>query len=142
MNENKKVIQSYLDTVNSDNPSDVSNFLTEDVKWSSPAGQKTGLEQTRKYMETWFTAFPDLKLEPVNSFSEGNQAVLECKLRGTHRGNFVSDLGQFAPTNRKIDVDLVNFFKIRNGKIAEIRVIYDTAVMMDQLGVEMEKRAA
>jgi steroid delta-isomerase-like uncharacterized protein len=136
------MIRSYIDAVNVDNPRQVERLLADNVKWSSPAGKRTGHEETRKYMERWFTAFPDLKLEVVNTLIDGNQAVVECRLVGTHQGNFVSDLGHFAPTQKKLNVDLVNLLKVENGKISEIRVFYDSAEVMDQLGFRAEKRAA
>jgi steroid delta-isomerase-like uncharacterized protein len=141
-NEFTNIIRSYIDAVNADNPRQVQQLLADNVKWSSPAGKRTGAEETRKYMEKWFTAFPDLKLEQVSTIVDGDQAAVECRLVGTHQGNFVSDLGQFAPTQKRINVDMVNMLRIQNGKIAEIRVFYDSAEVMDQLGFRIEKRAA
>jgi steroid delta-isomerase-like uncharacterized protein len=141
-NDTSNMIRSYIDAVNVDDPRQVERLLADNVKWSSPAGKRNGHEETRKYMERWFTAFPDLKLQVVNTMVDGNQAVVECRLVGTHQGNFVSDLGQFAPTQKKIDVDLINLLKVENGKISEIRVYYDSAEIMDQLGFRAEKRVA
>jgi steroid delta-isomerase-like uncharacterized protein len=141
-NEVTNVIRKYIDAVNADNPRQVEPLLADNVKWSSPAGKRTGHEETRKYMERWFTAFPDLKLEQVNTMIDGDQAAVECRLVGTHRGNFASDLGTFTPTQKRINVDLINMLKIQNGKISEIRVFYDSAEIMDQLGFRIEKRAA
>ncbi|MFL5813724.1 MAG: ester cyclase [Bdellovibrionia bacterium] len=141
-NDLSRIIRSYIDAVNADNPRLVEPLLADNVKWSSPAGKRTGPEETRKYMERWFTAFPDLKLEQINTILGEDQAAVECKLVGTHQGNFVSDLGQFTPTQKRISVDLINLLTIRNGKISEIRVFYDSAEIMDQLGFQVEKRAA
>jgi steroid delta-isomerase-like uncharacterized protein len=140
--EISNLIRAYIDAVNSHNIAKVESILTDDFKWSSPAGQRTGRGETSKYMTNWFTAFPDLKLEFVSGFGEGNSVAVECRLTGTHRGNFVSDFGQFAPTNKRISVDMSNLCKVQNGKISEIHAFYDSAVLLSQLGIHIEKRAA
>lgn len=141
-NEISNMIRKYIDAVNVDDPRQVETLLADNVKWSSPAGKRTGREETRKYMERWFTAFPDLKLEVVNTMGDGNQAVAECRLVGTNKGNFVSDFGQFAPTQKKMNIDIVNLLKFENGKISEIRVFYDPSEIMNQLGLQTGQRAA
>jgi steroid delta-isomerase-like uncharacterized protein len=141
-NEIQNMIRSYIDSVNRENPSQVEPLLADNIQWSSPAGDSSGREETRKHMEKWFTAFPDLKLEQVNAMGDGNQAAVECRLIGTHKGTLVTDFGQFAPTQKKINVDIVNLIKVQNGKISEIRVFYDSAVVMNQLGIQAGKRAA
>lgn len=141
-NELSNLIRSYIDAVNADKPRQVETLLADNVQWTSPAGKRTGREETRKYMEHWFTAFPDLKLEQINALGDGEQAVFECKLVGTHKGNFVSDFGQFEPTQKRINIDMINLLRFQNGKISEIRVFYDSAEVMKQLGLRAEKRAA
>lgn len=141
-NEISNMIRKYIDAVNIDDPRQVETLLADNVKWSSPAGKRTGREETRKYMERWFSAFPDLKLEVVNTMGDGNMAVAECRLVGTNKGNFVSDLGQFAATQKKMNVDIVNLLKFENGKISEIRVFYDPSEIMNQLGLQTGQRAA
>lgn len=136
------LIRGYIDAVNADKPEQVETLLANDVKWESPAGKRTGHTETRKYMEHWFKAFPDLKLEAVNTIADENQAAVECRLVGTHQGTFVSDFGEFAPTRKKMNVDIMNLLKFENGKISEIRVFYDPNVIMNQLGIREGKRAA
>jgi ketosteroid isomerase-like protein len=53
-----------------------------------------------------------------------------------------TDFGQFAPTNKRINVNIVNMIKMQNGKISEIRVFYDSALIMKQLGVSQARQRA
>lgn len=140
--ENQKLVRDYIDAVNKDDPGRIEKLFADDVQWSSPAGKRSGSRETRIYMNKWFTAFPDLKLEQCNVISDANQAAVVCKLTGTHEGDLITDIGEFAPTHNRLDMDIVSLFKFEDGKIAQIQVLYDTAVISEQLGFQAENRAA
>jgi steroid delta-isomerase-like uncharacterized protein len=142
-NEALNMIRNYIDAVNRDNSNQVETLLADNVQWSSPAGDSSGRQGTRDHMQKWFNAFPDLKLEPVNVLGDAHMAAAECRLVGTQRGMLDTDFGQFPASNHRINVNIVNMIKMQNGKISEIHVFYDSALIMKQLGVQQtEQRAA
>ena len=79
-----------------------------------PAGQKAVAQRFR-------AAFPDVRLEVEALVGEGDVVVARWTMTGTHSGAW----GDIAPTERQIRFSGVNFFRIVDGKIAEIRNLRD-----------------
>jgi steroid delta-isomerase-like uncharacterized protein len=89
-----------------------------------PAGQKAVAEKFR-------AAFPDVRLEVEALVGEGDLVVARWTMIGTHSGAW----GDIAPTGRQIRFSGVNFFRIVDGKIAEIWNLRDDLGLREQLGV-------
>jgi steroid delta-isomerase-like uncharacterized protein len=89
-----------------------------------PAGQKAVAEKFR-------SAFPDVHLEVEAIVADGDLVVARWTMTGTHSGAW----GDIAPTGRQIRVSGVNFFRIVEGKIAEIWNLRDDLGLREQLGV-------
>jgi steroid delta-isomerase-like uncharacterized protein len=89
-----------------------------------PAGQKAVAEKFR-------SAFPDLHLEVEAIVADGDLVVARWTMTGTHSGAW----GDIAPTGRQIRFSGVNFFRIVEGKIAEIWNLRDDLGLREQLGV-------
>lgn len=60
-------------------------------------------------------AFPDIRIEILDSIAEGNRVAVRCRVTGTHAG---CTLGCEA-THKKIEFTGVTIVRIENGKIAE-----------------------
>src|SRR4051812_19793797 len=84
----------------------------------------------KDYERNWATAFPDGTIEPINLFSEGDCVAAEFIGRGTHRGPLQGPSGTILPTNRRVELHLVEIWEFRNGKIAAGRVYFDSAGFM------------
>ena len=76
-------------------------------------------------------AFPKYELTPDEILVDGNKVVVRGKFRGTQHGTF----GNIAPTGNEVNLPVVLFYTLTNGKITEYEVSYDNASMMKQLGV-------
>jgi steroid delta-isomerase-like uncharacterized protein len=87
------------------------------------------------YERNWATAFPDGKVELTNLVAEGDSVVAEFIGKGTHRGALQGPSGTIPPTNRSVELRLVEIWEFRNGKIATGRVYFDSAGFMTQLGI-------
>ena len=96
----------------------------------------------RDYERNWATAFPDGTVELTNVIADGDCVAAEFIGRGTHRGPLQGPSGALAPTNRRVEVRLVEIWEFRNGKIAAGRVYFDSAGFMGQLGIAPQIGAA
>lgn len=88
-----------------------------------PAGQKAVAQRFR-------AAFPDLRLEVEALVAEGDLVVARWAISGTHSGAW----GDVAPTGRNVRFTGVNFFRVADGKIAEIWNVRDDLGLREQLG--------
>jgi steroid delta-isomerase-like uncharacterized protein len=90
---------------------------------AGPAGQKAVAQKFR-------AAFPDVSLEVEALVAEGDLVAARWTMSGTHTGAW----GEVAPTGRRVRFSGVNFFRIANGKIAEIWNVRDDLGLREQLG--------
>jgi steroid delta-isomerase-like uncharacterized protein len=82
-------------------------------------------------VETFTTAFPDLKLTLVHQYTDGDVSVIEFKATGTHR----AELEGIPATGKSINVNVIDVVTVRDGKVVGEREYYDQLTMMQQLGV-------
>jgi steroid delta-isomerase-like uncharacterized protein len=101
--------------------------------------QTPGLEPTKagvvQFFRMYKAAFPDLRLEPEQFFTNGDTVAVYFKAGGTHSGEF---MGIPATGNRfeVHGVDIVRFGEDGVGR--EHWGVFDAMTMMQQLGVVSE----
>jgi len=87
-------------------------------------------EVARRYRGLW-TAFPDLQVRLRRIVAiEGDQAVTEHTLSGTHHGPLFGT----APTGRSVQVDTVVIWEFAGERIRGETVYFDLATMFRQVG--------
>lgn len=90
-----------------------------------------GKQAVRQVLESYFNAFPDLRLDLEQIIASGDTVVVRSHLTGTQKGTFLG----IAPTNRRIDIHGCNVVQLRNGKAIHSRLYADNATLFLQLGV-------
>jgi steroid delta-isomerase-like uncharacterized protein len=88
-----------------------------------PAGQSAVAKRFR-------AAFPDVHLQVEALVAEGEIVVARWTISGTHTGAW----GGIAPTGRSVRFTGVNFFRLADGKIAEIWNVRDDLGLREQVG--------
>jgi steroid delta-isomerase-like uncharacterized protein len=101
----------YHDTTNPDEVVDHATFMARN------AGFATG--------------FPDRRVDIDDIFGAGDRAVARATLHATHTGN----LGDIAPTGKKVRLTSTIIYRFEGNKIAEEWEIFDVLGMYRQLGV-------
>lgn len=94
-----------------------------------------GPEGYRNDYERWRTAFPDGTVKITNVIAEGEWVVVEFTNSGTNTGPLRTAIGDFPPTNRKIEVQYCSVMQIKNGKVTSGRDYYDVTTILRQLGL-------
>ncbi len=64
-------------------------------------------------------------------FAEGDKVACRYTITGTHKGEYQG----IPPTGNKMTIQVINIFRIADGKIAEWWSQFNTLGMMQQLGV-------
>ncbi len=91
---------------------------------------ENAVEAFKAFYSSMLTAFPDLHVTVQDLLAEGDKVVTYKTFHGTHQGAFRG----IPPTGNKISVDVMDIFRIADGKLVEHWAIIDWLNMMQQLG--------
>jgi steroid delta-isomerase-like uncharacterized protein len=119
-----------------DNPDILEEVYAPDVVWHEPDQEIRGLEQAKKFVSAYKTAFPDIKITVEDVIAEGDKVVSRVTLRGTHQGE-TEEFGP--PTGRQIEGGGITISRIEGGKIVEDWDSYDNLTTLQQLGLAPEQ---
>ena len=93
--------------------------------------QNSGAEAEVAALEAWWDAVPDVHLEELAAYTEGNVLTLRYKLNGTNTGDF---FGRPA-TGRKFETEACTIFEVIGGKAKRTWRFADTFGLLTQLGL-------
>lgn len=116
----------------------MADLVTDDIVWVDPALPEParGIAAVQEFMRTSFRIFPDLHFsepERPRSAVNGDVVAWTWKMEGTFRGAI--EPPGFAPTGRRMCVEGVDIWVMRDGRIADYRAYYDMSDMVRQLGI-------
>ena len=116
----------------------MAQLITEDIVWADPAMPEParGVAAVQEFMRASFRAFPDLRFsepDPPAVAVNGDLVMWAWHMEGTHRGAI--EPPGFAPTGRRMAVDGVDQWEMRDGRIARYRAFYDMNDLARQLGI-------
>ena len=108
------------------------DFLLEDI----PAGMTLrGPDGMRLWLQTWLDASADAHAALERIFGEGDWVATEHHGTATHTGPLRTPTGEIPPTGRQLDLWFSENFEVRDGKLRRMRIYYDGAAVMRQLGL-------
>lgn len=118
-------------------------FLARDTEWMAKHIAPTfvrhdpglpfevrGPEGVAKLHDALMPAFPDMELPLEDFVAEGEKVLVRLRVKATHTGPF----GGLEPTGRRIDIDVLDLFQIRDGVLVEHWALLDNLGMLKQLG--------
>ena len=130
--------QRWLEAWNSHDPERLLALMTDDIVYDDSAWPKTmrGHADVREFLEHTWRAIPDLRFEvregPYVRAGEP-KAAFWWDGYATHTG--VLDPPGLAPTGKRLEFDGADFHEYSDGKVARLRIVFDMAAAMRQLGV-------
>lgn len=92
-------------------------------------------DQVRQYMETWFTAFPDMHVRSINRVVTEDAVAAEVEFTGTNTGPLVVGGMELPATGKSVTGTGSYFVSVSDGKITSFSAHPDVAGMMVQLGL-------
>jgi len=132
--QNKELVRLYLsacaDEVRRSLAAGKDEYYSPEFVVHSPTGDSS-LEEYNQLMRSMVTAFPDGKYECDDIVAEGDKVVGRYHFTGTHKGDFLG----IPPTGRKVKIEGICIFKIRDARLLDMWVVNDMLGMMQQLGV-------
>lgn len=117
-----EIVRDLVDAWNSQDVERICSFFHEDFEnWQSPLPTVRGLEAYRRHLRHWFAAHPDLRMEIVTLFAEGDRVCLETRGVATSNGAFFGSTADGGPReNLALDV-----LELRDGKVWRERGYWD-----------------
>lgn len=136
--ELRDFVARYISAWNSCDTAALAQLVCEDVVWEDPAlaSPARGPREVAQFMRVSFVAFPDLTFtepEPTALAASGDVVLWGWRMRGTNRGPI--DPPGFAATGRRMDIEGVDRWVMRSGRIARYRAFYDANELARQLGI-------
>ena len=131
-------IDRYVAAWNACDVDAMAELIVDDIVWADPALPEPacGVPAVQEFMRMSFRAFPDLRFsepDPPHLTADGEQVAWAWTMEGTMHGSV--DPPGFAPTGRRMRVDGVDLWRMRDGRIARYRAFYDATDMARQLGL-------
>jgi steroid delta-isomerase-like uncharacterized protein len=128
----------YLAAWNDHDPPAMAALLTDDIVWEDPAlpAPARGVAAVQDFMRAGWRGFPDLRFDATDTphlTAGGDQVAWRWRMRGTMTGPL--DPPGFAPTGRAMEVEGVDLWELRDGRIARYRAFYDLNDMARQLAI-------
>lgn len=124
----RRVIEEFLNTGNPDVADEI--FATGYVDHNPSNPGMSGVENIKRSVNDWRTAFPDTRNTVEDVVAEGNKVAVRWTTRATHRGEFMGIL----PTGNRVAVTSIGVFRLSGGKIVESWDEYDALGLLRQLG--------
>jgi steroid delta-isomerase-like uncharacterized protein len=128
----------YKAAWNACDTSAIAELITEDIVWADPAMPQPArsVAEVQEFMRVSFRAFPDLHFgepDPPLIAISGDTILWAWNMEGTHRGPL--EPAGFAATGRRMQIDGIDQWTMRNGQIARYRAFYDLNELARQLGI-------
>jgi steroid delta-isomerase-like uncharacterized protein len=137
----REFVQRWLEAWNSHEADRVLALMTEDIEYRDDGWHKTmrGHADVREFMDATWRATPDMTLELLAGpyvIPGEPRAALHWRGWGTHTG--LLDPPGFAPTDRRWELDGVDFHEYRDERVCKLRIAYDMMTASRQLGLMPE----
>ena len=129
--ENKETVKRFCKDVFVDHDfSNIDQYMRDDyIQHNADVPQgKAGFLQ---FFRDTFKAMPDFRYTLKEIIAEGDLVWMYCTTTGTHTGG--EWLG-IKPTGNRLDFNVVDMFRLQDGKIAEHWDVADTYSLFSQLG--------
>jgi steroid delta-isomerase-like uncharacterized protein len=126
--DNKALVSHVIDLWNKHDMNAFFKVLDPEYVEHLPVGD-ISLEYLKKYAETFYNAFPDIKITLKEMVAEGDKVAVLVNWKATHKGVYMG----IPATGKKIDITVAMIIKIRDSKWVEFWNVTDIR-LAQQLG--------
>jgi steroid delta-isomerase-like uncharacterized protein len=113
----------------------VDELLADDFvehEQNPPGFPETGSdkEDVKVFFRMFAQAFDGLHMDLEDVLGEGDHLAVRSRMKGTHKGEFMG----IPPSGRPIDIEVIDWITVRDGKATEHWGVTDVATLMAQIG--------
>ena len=128
--ENKRLVETLCKTVFQKHDfSKLDDIMRDDYIQHNPDTPQ-GKAGFKQFFEEIFKGLPDFSYTIKKIVAEGDTVMMYSTTTATHLGEWLGN----PPTGNKLKFDVVDIFRIENGKIAEHWDVADTLKLFTQVG--------
>jgi steroid delta-isomerase-like uncharacterized protein len=130
---NKAVVRRFIEEVQNSKDWDAYDELNapDFVNLSAPPGMPSDREGGKMFLAAFVNAFPDGHVTIDEMIAEGDLVATKKTFAGTHTGEF----NGIPATGKRLEIQYVDFLRLRDGLITEHWLSMDQLSFMQQLGV-------
>lgn len=133
---NRQVIDHFFTVVDAKNVDKLGEVDAVDLDMVTPMGPIKGLEGHKQMEKGFVTAFPNFKHTTTRCVESGDLISCEGTFSGDNTGPMMMPDGKSMPaTKKKVSFGYLGIARIKDNKVAELKVYFDTMNLMMQLGV-------
>ena len=125
--QHRSLYLSYLEYCNKHDLEGMASFYTSTMKVNNVPMDAAAVAAQFAPM---FSAFPDWRWEIRNLLLDGDYIAGNFAITGTHRGRFQG----IEATGRRITISDFTFYRLEDGKFAEVWDLADMDSLMRQIG--------
>lgn len=129
---NGEIVRWTFEVLDEHDVAALRTMWTDDTVERFPTGTVRGAAGMVAYFEALFAALPDLRMRVVALAENGDDVFVHWHMTGTHSG---APFEGIAPTGRRLAIDGMDHFVIRDGTIATNFVVFDQMQFARQLGL-------
>jgi steroid delta-isomerase-like uncharacterized protein len=127
----KSLVRQFYDAVGAGNFSVIDELVADDfVDREVFPGLEANREGVKQFFAMVRSAFPDLRMEVREMLADDDLVAVRVIATGTHEGEFMG----MTSSGRRIEVQVFDIFRIRDGQVTEHWGLMDAMTMMQQLG--------
>jgi predicted ester cyclase len=128
---NADLARRTFDALNRGDPGALRDFVTDQTLERFPDRTCRGADEIVAYFEEVLAAVSGWDMEVVAIAEQGEDVFVQWRLTGTHTG----PIQGIEPTGRPVEIDGMDHFVIRDGKIVSNFVVFDQMQYARQLGM-------
>ncbi len=129
---NVALVRWTFDVINSHDTTPLREVWAPDLVERFPDRTCRGADEVADYFAGAFAALPDMRMEVVQAVGEGEDVFARWKLTGTHTGAAWTGI---EPTGARIELDGIDHFTVRDGRIAGNFVVFDQMAVGRAMGI-------
>jgi steroid delta-isomerase-like uncharacterized protein len=127
----KSLVRHFYDAVGAGNLSVIDELVADEfVDREEFPGLEPNKEGVKQFFVMLRSAFPDLRMEIREMLADDDLVSVRVIATGTQEGDFMG----MSSSGRRIEVQVFDIFRIRDGQVTEHWGLMDAMTMMQQLG--------
>ena len=132
MPDNEDIVRRFIDEYQTGGDESVAEeILADDFVDHCPFGPfSPDREGVKQLFAALRAAFPDLRAEIHDQFSQGDKVVTRKTFHGTNDGEFMG----MPPTGKRVSFDVIDILRLRDGRFVDHWNVVDAMGLMQQLG--------
>jgi predicted ester cyclase len=129
---NAELVRWAFDQLNAHTVENLRQFWDADTYERFPDRACRGTEEIVAYFEAAFAAMPDLRIEVVNVAEQNDDVYVQWRMTGHHSG---APWQGVAPTGKRIELDGIDHFVLREGRVISNFVVFDQMQFARAIGL-------